>query len=331
MSCGVEAVQMRILKRVALLALTAVLVGCAASQPIGTPALVPPGAAKLKTRGWETPAKLGDKDLIYISSAPTVYMFLFPKGKYVGQLQDTAYPQGLCGDNAGDVFVVDNTASQIEEYKHGALQPRRILPYPTGSPTGCAFDTSTGNLAMMSGEDLSLHKATLRYDVWIYRHAKGRPRLYHLNSLNYLDYLCYDDGGNLFVDGRPQYGRFGLVELPKGEKQFVELKLDKKTIKKVREPGAVQWSGGFLAVGDDAYPNDYIVRLSISGTTVTYAGLTQLRGSSGLQEFWIQGDRVVATQDDAAAIWRYPAGGQPVKTLKQSYAGYGAIVSLASH
>jgi len=262
-------------------------------------------------------------------------MFKFPSGAYIGKLSKTDYPQGLCTDSAGDVYVVDNITKRIGEYRHGALKPLRFLAYPGGYsdnyPTGCATDPTTGDLAVMHGEDLARTRDSSSYsDVWIYRHAKGKPSGYSIATFDYLDYLCYDDDGNLFVDGETRYLNFGLSELAKGKTTFVALTLDKKTIKKVAWPGAMQWNDGLLAVGDPAYPNNYIFRLSISGTTASFAGRTKLLSSYGLQEFAIQGDVVVATQDGAAAIWNYPAGRKPVTVLNQVYAGYGAVVSLGS-
>jgi hypothetical protein len=309
------------------------LAGCGA-QP-GAPSAMPLGSqAAARTerhRSWMLP-QAATSDLLYFSAPAdqfNIYVYTFPKGVPVGAIQDFGYPEGLCSDSAGDVFVVNNSSKDVAEYAHGALLPKATLAYPGGQPTGCALDSTTGDLAVMDGEDLDAASASFPFDVWIYTGAKAKPKRISGSGLAYPAYLCYDNSGNLIVDGKPGQGNLALFELPKGGSSFTEIKLDSKTRKDVRSDGSIQWVGTYLAVVDDEYPNDFIDRLTIHGTEETYSGKTTLLDSTGVSEFWIADGRVAAGQNDAAAIWKYPAGGDPVLTLSQVTAAYGVTLSVA--
>ena len=309
--------------------------GCGTLLPSGSGA----GALQMRSspraytgRGsWIKPEATGE-DLLYFSAAADqygIYIFSFPKGTLVGAIADNGYPEGLCSNAQGDVFVVDNANQYIEDYAHGALLPKAIIQYPGGQPTGCAADATTGNLAVMDGEELARPANSLYRYVWIYAHAKGKPKRYAFPGITYPLYLCYDGAGNLFIDGTPQPNQLAIEELPKGNSTFVKIKLDDKTLDLVREPGAIFWDGRYIVVGDTAYPNNFLVRLALSGSNATFAGETKLSGTSGIQEFWIQSGLVAAAQGNAAAAWKYPAGGSPVQTFSQATAAYGVAVSVA--
>jgi hypothetical protein len=321
--------------RAIALATAALFAGCGSLLPSASGG----GALQMRSslptdavRGsWIKPEATGE-DLLYFSGAADQYainIFSFPKGALVGAIADNGYPQGLCSNAQGDVFVVDNVNQDVQEYAHGALLPKAIIKYPGGQPTGCAADATTGNLAVMDGEDLVAPLNSLYNYVWIYAHAKGKPKRYAFPGISYPMYLCYDDAGDLFIDGTPQPNRLAIVELPKGESAFVTIKLDGKTSDRVRSPGAIFWDGRYIVVGDDAYPDNFLVRLALSGFKATFAGETKLRGASGIQEFWVQSGLMAAAQSGAAAVWKYPAAGSPVQTFSQVTAAYGVAVSVA--
>ena len=87
-------------------------------------------------RSWIIP-KATSGNLVYASNSdseygPAVYVYSYPKGELVGKLTDFAsgyYPQGLCADSSGDVFVTTNqgtknpSQSNIYEYAHGGTSP----------------------------------------------------------------------------------------------------------------------------------------------------------------------------------------------------------------
>ena len=79
-----------------------------------------------------------------------------------------------------------------------------------------------------------------------------------------------------------------------------------------------------------------IYQFDVSGSSATEVGSTKLGGSRTLEQFWIQGDRVVAADSarlcgqtlGCIVLYRYPAGGSAIRTTSLSGA-FGATVSLA--
>ncbi len=57
--------------------------------------------------------------------ANDVYVYSYPQGKLTGKLTGFHYPQGLCVDKAGDVFVTNSVdrGKSVFEYAHG--KPRQ--------------------------------------------------------------------------------------------------------------------------------------------------------------------------------------------------------------
>jgi hypothetical protein len=90
-----------------------------------------------------------------------------------------------------------------------------------------------------------------------------------------------DDRGNRFLDGFNGSGAFGLVELPKGSSRFEPI----ATSNTVEFPGAMQWDGKYLTVGDQEV--GVIYQYAVSGTTATLEGSVSLSGSADCVQIWI--------------------------------------------
>ena len=128
---------------------------------------------------------------------------------------------------------------------HGAAKPTLTLKDPGYFPIGCAIDPTTGNLAVTNFSS----KSSASGNIVIYKHAKGKPAEAYADANTPQFLLCgYDNKGNLFADGLTSASSFALDELPAGQNTIVSVALDKG----VGNPGAVQWDGKFLAVGDQA-------------------------------------------------------------------------------
>jgi len=275
------------------------------------------------------PAAAKSQDLVYVTSVPDIYVFSFPDGNYVGEIQ-ADYPYGTCVNGAGDVFVVETTESKIDVYAHGANAPKRTLDYPGYNPTQCAVNPATGDLVVMSGSGAARKRGTEAYAIWIYPHGKGTPKEYQVSGLDYLDYACYDANSDLFIDGTVGAGAFGLVELPKGKAAFKTISLDEEILNRIRSAGGIEWTSGQLAVANDTiYTATAIDTISITGTRARFRHHTPLDDATGgIGPFWIVDGRVVAPENDDAYLWRYPKGGSPVVAL-QVADGDGVVVSLA--
>ena len=96
-------------------------------------------------------------------------------------------------------------------------------------------------------------------------------------------------------------------------------------------PGGIQGYGNYLAVGDQGTSDIY--HFAIHGTKGKEIGVTHLTGGDG-GGFWIQKPDVVAIDagsgSEIAAIWKYPAGGSPIRMFQGSFdLPIGVTVSVA--
>ncbi len=290
------------------------LAGCSAGPgPTGKGGWIAPSA---KDRSWIAPD--AKKALLYVSSALTddVYVYSYRDQKLVGTLTGFKLPYGLCADAAGDVWIVDDGAQQIVEYKHGGTSPIATLGDPGEYPEGCSVDPTTGDLAVTN-----FYSASGSGSVSIYAHASGEPTTYSDPSITNFRFCGYDDKGNLFADGANNSSQFAFAELRKGSSGLTNITLQQK----IEWPGGVQWDGKYVAVGDtDA---GIIYRIKVAGDKVK--GSTSLAGSDYVNQFWIAGKVVVAPSQDGNAgvgFYAYPAGGSPTKTISVEEP-FGAVVS----
>jgi hypothetical protein len=146
--------------------------------------------------------------------------------------------------------------------------------------------------------------------------------------MNFVFFLGYDNKGNLYVDGQPSRNSgFLFAKLKKGATSFSNVTLNQA----INYPGAVQWDGKYVAIGDQQSSPETIYQFQISGNTGTKVGSTPLNGSSGLSQFWIDGSTVVGANATAGTVdyWNYPAGGSPTKTIGGFSLPLGSTISPA--
>lgn len=254
--------------------------------------------------------------LVYVSSVLSndVYVYSYSTQQLVGTLTGFVTPYGLCSDKKGNVWIVNDGASQLVEYAHGGTSPLATLDDGGAFPEGCAVDPKTGNLAVTNFSSQSGNG-----NVAIYAGAKGTATLYADPSIAEYRFCGYDDKGNLFVDGAATGSKFAFAELPKGSGTFTDITLNKS----IEWPGGVQWDGKYIAVGDtDAH---VIYRTEPSGAV---KATTDLGGANYVNQFWISGparkkhhkDTVLAASQDGGnfAYYNYPAGGGATITVDVS-------------
>lgn len=260
--------------------------------------------------------------LLFVSDAGTadVYIYKLPNLKVVGTITGFSQPQGECSDNKGDVWVTDTNAQTIYELSHhGRLENE--LSDSSGYPAGCAWDATTGNLAVMN----LFGTGSTNGAVLIYVHGSGSPVPYTNTGQYYYNFGGYDSSGNLFFDGGDSNGNFMLSELPHGSESAYTVKLSGGTI---YYPGMVQWDSSKhdLIVGDQSCGNVYVSCLyavTISQKTGTIGMETKLQNSNGGQicdlvqgvEF---GSQIAGSDYDfcgslpsSTYLWPYPGGGSP--------------------
>jgi hypothetical protein len=134
----------------------ALLAGCGGSQPpIGASGAMPQTSAiathTTHGKSWMLPEARG-RNLLYVSSGSSVYVYTYPRAKMVGVLADFEATRGECVDKAGDVFIIDHYAG-VDEYAHGGTSPIAMLDPPWSFNLGCSVDPTTGNLAVTGGGD----------------------------------------------------------------------------------------------------------------------------------------------------------------------------------
>jgi hypothetical protein len=326
------------LRGLALCAALALLAGCGglpqalrSSAPSGQASIrAPQRAHPDRGRSWML-AEAKKDNLLYVSDASTydVYAFSYPKGKLVGTLTDQNNPAGLCVDAKGDLFVTQlYGGGHIVEYPHGGTTPIESLSDPGYEPGGCSVDPTTGNLAVSNIITDSFGTG----DLLVFKNAKGTPATYQApgetvagGEWGSVNTVGYDATGDIFVAGHAYPDQNCFAELPKGAGSLENLTLDQNFGTGI---GNVQWDGKYIAfssISGSTY------RFKIKGTVGKVVGSTTLNGSAQDDQGWIQGNVIIAPQQNAKEVffYKYPAGGNATKTITGLSEPFGTTVSLA--
>ena len=276
-------------------------------------------------RTWISPELAAAKTpLLFVSDsgAGDVYIYKVPTLKVVATITGFFQPQGECTDGKGNVWVTDTAGQMLYQLSHHGQLVNEISD--SGNPAACAWDSTTGNLAVMS--IFGSNGGSTSGAVQIYPNGTGAQQLYQNPDQYYYNFGGYDSSGNLYFDGRDAAGNFMLSELPKGATAAHTITLTGGTI---YFPGMVQSVGkNALIVGDQSCGNAYasclyLVKLSKSGGG-TIASQINLQTASGgqvcdLVQGVIFGARLAgsdfnfcgSSSSSATYLWPYPGGGQP--------------------
>lgn len=251
-------------------------------------------------------------NLLYVADLNNsdVYVFSYPGAVLKRTLTGFQAVHYLCIDNDGHVFVDDTGASKVIEYDREGSKPVHTFTTPNATPNSCAIDPTTGDLAI-SYNPLGYGPGA----VDVYKHAAGKRTTYTTPNVFRYYFIGYDNAGNLFIDGTDMHVAFEFAELPSGAKNAEAISLDFS----VSLPGAIQWDGQYLAVGDQVCIEcaSQIDRVNVSGTTATLAGTVPLTDSCDVLQYWIDKGRVIAADDCGSTVkyFSYPAGGSSLKTI----------------
>ena len=261
--------------------------------------------------------------LLYVTDAGTnsVVVYSYPKLEIVGTLTGFTNPQGDCVDRANNVWIVNTEASEIMEYAHGGTAPIATLTDPNQYPVGCAFDPTSGDLAVSNFYSTSGPPGSIS----IFKNASGSPALYTPPNFAVVYYLGYDRKGRLYLDGIDSGSGFLFASF-KG-KTFKNITLDHS----VGGPGAVQAIGNDVVVGDQTNGANAAYRFAISGSTGKLVHTTPLTGAYDIVQFYILKKALVGgdfnPSGSTADRFKYPAGGTPTKTASGLSAPIGAVIS----
>ena len=310
--------------------------GCGGALPSASQTFSQAGAHAKRT-SWILPsAKKGS--LMYISDEEesAVYVYTYPKGKLVGSLS-VGSAAGMCTDAKGDVWIASPSNNEVVEYAHGGTTPITTLALTNQVIVGCAFDPTSGALAVTSQCEDIRGDCVQPGSVFVYSDITKPAQQYSIPEVSTADFCGYDAKGNLFVDGYVDpSGPTILGELSKGSNAVESISLSRP----IYTPGGIQWDGKHLAIGDVTAGNEItsaVYQFDVKGTKATAVGTTPLHGTNQVLQFWIQGSTLVApnssfgsTPSDAR-LYKYPKGGSP--TLVIDPGGFeepiGSAVSLA--
>lgn len=256
----------------------------------------------------------------YMSVSNAILQYDYPKSDAsIGQVPVSS-GAGECADVLNgaakrNFWVTLPGADEYDEFAVGGTKPIKTLTESAGEGANCAVDPTTGSLAAPIFSN---------GDVVIFKHASGSGTVM-TSGLFEAYFGGYDHNGDLFVDGRTSSFAFGLVELPKGSGTFEDISVSNT----VSFPGAVQWDGKYLTVGDQE--GHAIYRYAVSGTTAILKGTVSLTGASDCGQTWIGSDSLVFCPDspkNQGEVYKYPAGGSPIAILTTNGYGPGGIVEI---
>ncbi|MGB6522457.1 MAG: hypothetical protein WBE83_11865 [Candidatus Cybelea sp.] len=332
-------------------ALAAILVaGCGGVQATGSEA-VPPAAAGQRAVSDRRPSYMAPdakkrSRLMYVGDWATndVFVYEYPSGDSVGTLSGFDAPYGMCVDKKGDVYIANFYSGNVLEYAHGGTNPLKTYT-SVGEPIGCSADQK-GDLAVTSfnpGEAIVF--------------AGGDPtrgRTYTA-PCEFLKTMGYDDKGNLVGLGEEAGGTIAACALLAGSSSMIVLSGCCTGPIQIDSPGSTMWDGKYLVLADQDIIGKYqtnLIQASLSGTTLTLRGYTNLTGDcfndyADVGNPFIVGKRntpvnrrqgkvVIGVNlwcndngTSGVSFWHYPAGGDPFKTLEHVPAEpYGSAVSL---
>ncbi|HET6277091.1 MAG TPA: hypothetical protein VFE16_14275 [Candidatus Cybelea sp.] len=233
-------------------------------------------------------------------------------------------PQGLCSDKHGNVWVANTNGEQVLEYAHGRTVVKKTLTTPKLYPAGCAV-SPTGDLAVSSICSYSSCRGA--GNVLIFHNATGNPQYYTCSSLYDYYFLAYDNQGDLYVDGLTSISnsRFAFCELPSGSGTMSPVSLNVAPL----FPGSVQTQGKYVWIGDQDHRGHFVYKYKIAGSSATKVARIDLEKSRyGVGQFTIDGNYLIGPQAKGdAAVWNFPAGGNPVDRKKITGEPLGSAIS----
>jgi hypothetical protein len=257
--------------------------------------------------------------LLYISYFDGVNIYSYPSDEPVGKLGGFESPEGLCSDAKGNVFVTDTTLQRVFEYGHGGTTPIQTIYDSSGqfNPFGCSVDPTSNNLAVTSADS---------HDVFVFKNESGAPIIY-IDRYDFGYFCTYDSHGNLFLNGKNKNGvATHIGELPHGSSTVKDIKLSQP----IRGSVGFGWDGKYLSIdGDSSSDENY--RLSVHGSKGTIMSEATLLTAKFVVQFTIFDNQLIGPDQSGNQVtfWKYPKGGNPVKSIAGVQLAQGSTISLS--
>jgi hypothetical protein len=307
--------------------------GCTSSQTLTPPANATDQVRAIdrSKRSWIDPAAAKAKTLLYVSNSTSklVTIYSYDNGSgiaLVGELAGFSRPEGLCSDQAGDVWVTDFQTRRLTEYAHGATTPSRKIQQSAGQPSACAVDPNTGNLA--SANRLQHYYREGDGEITIYEKHPAR-RVHYQGGLSnsVLFSLAYDDKSDLFADASETfYTGTGFYELLNGANYFEEL-----TVPGSRSAfGGLAWANPALLMA--SYRDYYaasISKLEVSGYNVQVIQTLPLSQTQAPILICVRAGKIIVPDSTANAVEIYNLkDGSFLSSFTDDLSGpYSAVIS----
>jgi hypothetical protein len=255
-------------------------------------------------------------------------MFSLPDLKLKGTLTGFDEPQGMCPEK-GNIWVANTGTEQVMELSRTG-KVLATIDDPDGYPVGCAYDPTTGDLAVTN-----IFGFEGAGQILVYPSPSSTPKELAIPDQYYYYFDGYDTQGNLFVSGKNESGDFFLGEVPAGKTTGHVINISGGTI---YFPGFVQWykPGNYVAVADQLCGDTEaacVYWVQVSGSQGTITGKTTFLNSSGGQVCdMVQGEldpvfeknlvggdyEYCGAAPTSAGRWLYPAGGEPTNYFTSS-------------
>jgi len=282
-------------------------------------------------KSWISPDVMNSPRLLFAADAGNQVVNIFRmtnhsmdyKGALAGPDPGTRfeYPQGECGDSRGNIYVADTEAQKV--YAFTRTGTSAFATYDTaafGHPASCAWDPSTGNLAVTLLSDTGGGDGA----VLIYSSASQAPTEISNPGQAAYYFAGYSPSGDLWEDGFDSSGNFVVAFC--GASSCTTIPISGGTI---FYPGAVQFdrvrgewvvfdqqcngaqsSCSYVVAGSGALSNrvDYFAHNGSEACDVVQAVI----GADNGNLFAAGGDADTCGNSSASVDrWAYPAGGVP--------------------
>jgi len=249
-----------------------------------------------------------------------VYMFDYNTGASLGQLaappEGFNEPQGACSDTSGNIYFGNTGMSTVDEYNHSGSYIS-TLSDPGQFPVGCAFDKTTGHLAVLNIIDTSGGPGSVSiYQGSTLENTYSVPNMLRVYFGGYMG-----KSGVLYFSGSDSSGFAQYDSLTGGT--VADVGIHGATI---GFPGTVAWSAAtqWMNVADqDTFSAPTLYQVDASGNVQgsTVLECTQVSDFCDPVQMPIKGPGIVAP--DAVLLsanrFAYPAGGAPTLNYPAAY------------
>ncbi len=241
----------------------------------------------------------------------TVVYVVNAQGVMTATLTGFSAPDGMSTDNAGNLYVTNNSAANVFELAPPYNGPPTVYSDPNQYPIGVAVD-GHGDLAVTSLANMSGGNG----QIALYKAGSTSPTS-TIQDPNFRTlYAAFDASGNLYVDG--ENANFTISEVGEVVGGVNGTSISSLTYNNtICGPGGVQVTKtGDIAIDDQCGLNIYTYNPPSNGSLGSPVATTPLSGAKDPQTFALSRNGAIAAVADPslgqAEKYAYPSGGSPI-------------------